>query len=258
MACKSPCSALSKSGQRAPFVSAPFVSVLHSSARSIRQRVRFVSAFDSSARSIGQICGVNLENYVRVARFAGITDRFLADIDAAELLHRLARAPIADPDLEGHPIDEFEGVIQHEGLQRQIVMTSPPAAGDEGVADFDLALGFIMIAVPGTANQLAVLVVDHPKGAARFHRALEKIFEHRTLIAIAAGVLFPDQRIRGHGIQALEVARLQRLQPDQIILYARLKLNTHGPSLITEPVVNLGIDLSWSIVVPSAEAAAVV
>src|SRR5882757_5373918 len=157
-----------------------------------------------------------------MSRFARVTHRFLADVDAAELFHRLARAPVMDADLEGDAIHVLKCMIEHQCLQGSIVVASPPAAGNEGIADADLTLSFLMVAVPRAADQLAIGVINDPKGTAGCHGTIEKILKDRALIAITAGMLLPDQRIGRHGIQNLEIAGLERLDLDQLILDPRL------------------------------------
>src|ERR1700722_1029389 len=144
---------------------------------------------------------IDLEYHVRARLLAGnIGHRFLADVHPAELFHRLARTQVVAPDLKNDPIDKLEGVIEHQLFERTVVAVRPTSAHDEGVAHRHLALAFVEIVITRTADQLAIDIIDDAQGTAGLHATFEVAGEYLALVAILGRMLFPDERIGGHGV----------------------------------------------------------
>ncbi len=70
----------------------------------------------------------------------------------------------------------------------------------------------IPFVVARTADQRAARSVDDAHGSARLDGSLEVGGKGLALIAILVRMLLPDQRVRRHGEQGLEVARSERFE----------------------------------------------
>src|SRR4051812_41205852 len=119
-------------------------------------------------------------------------------------------------------------MAKHQVLHFPIVTAAPIRTRQKSETDLDLAPVCVVAKIPGGADDASVLLVDHDKRAARFHRLPEKFAEDTFLITIGHRVLLPDQRVRRDGKERLPIIRPQRAEPKPLALQSRLQIESHS------------------------------
>src|SRR5688572_2241403 len=107
------------------------------------------------------------------------------DPHCADLLHRTLRPNVSRSDNEDHPLDEPEGVAQHQALHLSVVSPTPVGSSEKGPADLDLAPRFIVAVKARRSNHAAVPPVNRNQRAARLQRLAEEAAERRLAPAVA-------------------------------------------------------------------------
>ncbi len=130
-------------------------------------------------------------------------------------------------DNEDDAVHVPKGVPQHEPFHLPVVAPAPVGPGQERPADLDLALRLIVAVKARGADDAPVLAVDGNERATRFQGLAEKDPEHRFLVAIIAGMLLPEERIRGHGIEVRIVFCSEWPKLEQVALQTRLEIKGH-------------------------------
>lgn len=103
--------------------------------------------------------------------------------------------------------------------------------------DLHLALLGIEVRVPRAADHPAGRPFQDRKRAPRLDRAFEVPAEHLDRVAIAFGVLLPDQRILRRLVEGVEVAPLEGSQLDEAAGQMGLEFEVHGGVLHDRSVI---------------------
>ena len=148
-----------------------------------------------------------------------------ADADAADLLDRRLRPHVVRPDHEDDAVHEPERVGEHQPLHFPVVGPTPVRPGQERPADLDLAP---CPSYPWNRDE----PMTRPSCGRRRRtppdaRASRKRREDVGLVPVAVGMLFPDERVGGDGVEGVEVRRPQGTEFDQLADEGRLKIERH-------------------------------
>lgn len=125
--------------------------------------------------------------------------------NAADFFHGSLRAKILWSDQKDDAIYEMECVLQHEALHLAVILAAPVRPGQEAPADFDLTFGRVVAMEPRGADHSAVLAINGNQGSAGVEAIAKELREDFSLITIMGGMLLPDKRIGGHGIEIVEI-----------------------------------------------------
>ena len=142
----------------------------------------------------------------------------------ADLLHGATRAQVVLAHMEPDAIGPARRVLQHQLLHLAIDLSAPAVAGDEGIADGQLALVRIPVVIAGGADDAARALVDHHQRAAGIQRALEQPAETFGIGTRLVRVLLPQQRIACHLPQRVAVFGSQRPEQQRRTTQDRLRI----------------------------------
>src|SRR5262245_9391084 len=120
---------------------------------------------------------------------------------------------------------------EHQRLQLAVVGAAPEFSFQESETDFDFALRRLQIAVARAADDSARLALDHGEGALGIERPLEELLEDRLGVAVALGVLRPDQGIAGGVQERVPIVGGEWAHIDQLAAQRGLKVELHFKSI---------------------------
>jgi hypothetical protein len=134
------------------------------------------------------------------------------------------RSNISNTDNEDDPVDELEGMLKHEPLHLAVVSATPMRPREKRPTDLHFAPAFVEGVEPRRTDDAARGSVDGNQSAPRVHRLLKETAEPLGLAAVFHRVLLPDERIRGHSKERVEIVRSKRSQFDEFTFQSGLKI----------------------------------
>ena len=107
--------------------------------------------------------------------------------------------------MKQNAVHELEGVIQHQLLELTIVRPTPESALQKCVAHGDFRPARIVIVVRGAPDDAAGLWIEDRKRPSCRHDSIEILLKNVSGVAVALGMLFPDEGIAGSVKQFVEI-----------------------------------------------------
>src|ERR1035437_4637017 len=118
-------------------------------------------------------------------------------------------------------------MVQHETFEFPVTGAAPVRPGKERPADLDLTPLLVVAVVPRGSDDSVVFAVNDGQRALGIQGISEEALENRFLVSILAGVLFPNERICGDGIQVSKIFLAERSEFEESALQPRLEVKWH-------------------------------
>src|SRR5262249_52884091 len=120
------------------------------------------------------------------------------------------RATVVHADEKDHALDEPERMLEHESLHLAVVAAAPVRPGQERPAALDLAPLRVVAMEPRRSDDPAVSRVARDQGTAGLERLAKEGPKVLLLVAILDGVLLPNERVRSHREEIIEILGSKR------------------------------------------------
>ena len=102
-------------------------------------------------------------------------------------------------------------MLEHQGFQLAVEKTTPATTRQKGVADDDVPRSLVVLVKTGAADhRTRGALADHQTTPAD-QQALEQGAEDLEPPAIMRRMLFPDEGVRRHAMERIEIAANERL-----------------------------------------------
>ena len=142
----------------------------------------------------------------------------------------LLRAHILGPNQKDNPVYESEGVPEHQLFHFPVVRPAPVGPGQERPTDFDLAFLLVVPVESRRPDDPAIFGISGDQCSTGFQGLAKEDLENFLLVTIPARMLFPNERVRGHRVQAVKIRRSKGPEFEKFAFQNGLEIKWHEGS----------------------------